>query len=174
MRPEQEWVFPDTDPMERSPSPRFLEVVQDMADQIGLDAQAIVSGAPLELKGVTFWLGHHGDRDPDGLFLYIHMGDIDPALEAPLFRQMLVHNAITPAAVGGYYSLLPDSNTAAFCIRMNMARASNPVAAVLAYIGMFAHQVDELAKVVDQGMALARQAESDAARHATAQTGAPS
>lgn len=146
------------------PSPLFLQVIQDIGTRIGLDAQQIAGGAPIEFKGVTFWITHHGALDPEGLVLSINMGTITAEFEAAMFRQMLEHNAMTPAAVGGYYSLLPGTGTAMFCVRMNMARASNAADAVLAYVGLFAHQVGEFTGLMEQGFQLAlRQVGEDGA-----------
>lgn len=138
------------------PSPLFLEVIQNVGARIGLDPQQIAGGAPIEFKGVTFWLAHHGAMDPEGLVLSINMGEITAEFEAAMFRQMLEHNAMTPAAVGGYYSLLPGTGTAMFCVRMNLARASNAADAVLAYVGLFAHQVDEFTGLMERGLEQAR------------------
>ncbi len=146
----------DADPAQGN-SPLFLQTIQDISQRVGLDAQKIAAGEAIEFKGVVFWLGHHGATDPDGLVVYIHMGEIAAGFEPMIFRRMLERNAVVSGAVSGYYALFPGSNTAAFCVRLNMAKAASPADAVLAYVGLFAAQVEELDKLVRDGMQMARE-----------------
>ncbi len=87
----------------------------------------------------------------------IRMGTIASEFESLILRRLLEHNATTPAGAAGYYSVLPGTDTAAFCIRMNMARAHNASDAVLAYIGLFAKQLEDFSGLMQTGLDAARQ-----------------
>jgi hypothetical protein len=145
---------PDFQFRERSkaPSPKFLEVAQDIGMRIGLDPEKIIAGAAIEFKGVTFWLGQHTELDSNGLVVFIHMGDIAPEYEGEVFRRLLERNAITPAAIAGYYSVWPGTNIVAFCVRVDLATAAEPVDAILGYISLFAHRVGEVKQVTQEAL----------------------
>lgn len=134
------------------PSEQYLRAVQDIAKAIGLDTEKIAAGAALQCNGITFWIGHHGQLDPEGMVLRIHMGAVPTGLESVVLRQLLEHNAVTPAAVSGYYSLLPGTDIIALCVRLNLAKVPRPRDAILAYIGLFAKQVAEFEQMVRAGV----------------------
>jgi hypothetical protein len=134
------------------PSELFLQAVQDIGETIGLDPEKIVAGTPIQCNGLTFWLGHHGQEDPEGMMLRIHMGSVPPEFESVMLRRMLEHNAMTAAAVNGYYSVMPGTDIAVLSVRLNLGKSARPCDAILAYVGLFAKQVQEIDRVVRAGV----------------------
>jgi len=136
------------------PSMAFLEVTQELSNRLGLDAGKLADGAAVDYKDVRFWLQHHGAMDTDGIVLAVHAGDIPHDAQAAAYRQMLTHNALTPASRSGYFAVMPDTDTAMLCTRFDLADTTGAADAITAAITMTAdalqHMADTLAGMVGQ------------------------
>ncbi len=121
----------------------FLQAVQQLADKLGLDAQKLSEGARVEYKGIDFWLHHHGAMDRNGLTLSISTGTIPPQAQAGAYRHLLTHNAMTPAALHGYFGMMPDADIVLFCIRFDLDKTHDAADAIIALIGTMAYELQQ-------------------------------
>jgi hypothetical protein len=110
---------------ELRPPPRFVEVASEIAHLLGLDAQKLLEGCPLQALGMTFWFVHYGARDPDGMTIFAQIGDIakdDPGA----LRRALEYNALSPGGLAGYYAIVPGSDTLVCCWRVDLTLTEDP------------------------------------------------
>lgn len=123
------------------PPALFLRAAQELGTRLRLDVHELVQGAPVEYQGIRFSLQHHGAMDPDGLTLAVHTGTIPAIAQAAAYRQLLMHNAMTAAAVHGFFAMVPDTETVLLCIRFNLERTSDAADAVMAIVGNMAREL---------------------------------
>lgn len=110
------------------PSDRFMQAAGAFARRHALDEASVVLGEPFSIAGIPYCLIHHGTRDPDNATVLIDFGQYalnDSAARAGLFRSLLEHNARTPAALRGYFGLLPGTEQVRYCICANLASAAS-------------------------------------------------
>ena len=146
-----------------NPPERYLETLQEISQKIGVDTEKLVQGQPLEYKGFTCWLHHHGHLDPVGMTLKIGVGVVPPVEGELACKRLLEHNALTPAAVNGYYAMLPGSEIIVYCVRIDLERIPNAADAVLSFIGLLGRDMEALTKAMEEAVDTAmRQVEAGA------------
>lgn len=121
-----------------------LATIETLAAAIGLDAAQLAQGRPVHYKGVDFYLGHHGEADPCGLMLMINIGTLPEEAQALACRRLLEHNTLTPAALRGYFSLMPGTDIVLSCIRFDLERTPDASDAILALIATIASELDAM------------------------------
>jgi hypothetical protein len=107
-------------PSDRPPL-RFLEVASEIAQLLGLDAQMLIAGRPVEAHGVRFGFIHFGQQDADGMTLFAQVGMVPREDEAVALRRLLQLNAATPAARTGYYAIVPGTDDVVCCWRFDIS-----------------------------------------------------
>jgi hypothetical protein len=106
----------------------FTTAVTEFAELTNLDAQALLRGDSLQIKGFSFWLQHYGEHDPAGLTLFVDLGtaqDLTPEQEIPVLRQLLENNASSPAGLCGFFARLPDGGQIVYGFRLALDRLAN-------------------------------------------------
>jgi hypothetical protein len=132
------------------PSPRFVQVAGDVALLLALDAQMLIEGRPVEAHGMRFWFVHYGERDPYGLTLFAQVGALAEEHGAGTLRRLLEFNALTPAALTGYYALVPGTDDLVCCWRWDIAEPADGVAQqIVAEISEMSRQAVEVRKAAD-------------------------
>lgn len=138
------------------PSPRFLEVAGEIAQSMGLDVQMLAAGQPMELRGVRFAFIHFGDRDAYGMTLFAQVGTVPRESEALALRRLLQLNALTPAAISGYYAIVPATDEVVCCWRFDLAGMDDAAAQLVATVReMCEHVAGMRASLDDLGRELA-------------------
>ena len=98
------------------PPPFFLDTAQRVALALGLDVDAATQGRDLEYDAVRFRLCHHGDLDPSAVVLAMHI-ESQGDMGIDMLKALLRHNCMVPAAISGYFGLLPASDALVHCVR---------------------------------------------------------
>jgi hypothetical protein len=104
---------------ELKPFPRFLEAASGIAHLLGLDAQKLLEGCPVQALGMTFRFVHYGVRDPDGMTILSQIGVVDKDDPSAL-RRLLEYNALLPGGRAGYYAIVPGTDTLVSCWRVDL------------------------------------------------------
>jgi hypothetical protein len=128
------------------PSPRFLEVVSELADKLGLDAAAIAGGSGVVVGGIAFNLVHYGRADDDGLTLIVHMGELPAEGRAAMLRPLLEFNVTSPGP--GVYGLIPGTDKVVFRMRIDLVQSASPADEVLKAVAAFSNQLLAMAKIM--------------------------
>lgn len=100
----------------------YRQAVEQLASQMRLDPQALLDGLRFDYKGTGFRLENYGDMDPDGLFLVVEVGEFSDENEGIVCKRLLELNMLVPAARMGYCAVMPGSNVALFCMRIDLAQ----------------------------------------------------
>jgi hypothetical protein len=137
------------------PSPLFLSTVAEVAQKLGLDADKLVAGEAVLLRGIIFHLVHYGQADADGLTLFVQIGAVPESGEAESLRSLLEHNVTSPGA-GGVYGLMPGTDTVVNRTRIDLARSAAPAADVMRQIEAFAVQFEAITGMTQAAIELAK------------------
>jgi hypothetical protein len=135
----------DADAMVK-PSEMVADAITGFAKLAGVDPEQLLSGARFECNGMGAWLCHHGQRDTEGVVLVLDMGQYPESDGEPFLRFALEHNLTAPAALQGYYALVPGTHTLGYCVRLDLARAQNGAAAIATVIGTLVRSVEAVQK----------------------------
>jgi len=132
----------------------YREAVEAFAGKTGLPAAQLLEGLPFECDGARFRLEHYGAADPNGLVVMVEIGELDPEDEVIALRRLLESNALSPAAVSGYYSLLPGTSMVLYCIRLNLAAEPDAAEAMVRLMGTITTgvktMVEELTREIER------------------------
>jgi hypothetical protein len=126
------------------PPQLFSDAVREFAHSIGVDPDAMVAGEKFQANGLGMWLRHFGKKDPDGALLVIDMGQYPEADPEPFLRFAMEQNLNTPAALHGYYALVPGTRTLVLCVRLDLARTQNGAIALALAISTLVRSLDFL------------------------------
>jgi hypothetical protein len=148
MSSENEADIPQFGTKPPEPTERVGKAIREFAQTNDVDPQLLLDGERFEWKKKGMWLRHFGDKDPDAVVLMIDMGDFPEEEPVPFLRFALEHNAFTPAAVHGYYALVPGSNTITYCVRLDIADEPSGAAAIAVLITTLVNAEEYLQKVV--------------------------
>jgi hypothetical protein len=130
------------------PSPRFLEVAQDLAGKVGMSAEQVIEGRPLVYKALSFNLQHHGQLDPSGALILLHLAPLPEREGEFTCRQLLEFNAMMPAGGNAFYGVFPATNTIVYVVRVDLDRNPDAADVILAFVGVMADQIEQAAKVL--------------------------
>lgn len=117
---------------------------------MGLDAQMLAAGHPVETMGTRLAFMHYGDRDPDGLTLLVQIGVVAQEDQALALRRLLHFNALTPAAVCGYYALVPGTDDVVFCWRFDIANTANAAPHIVSVVSGMCRSAVDVRKTLDE------------------------
>lgn len=129
----------------RTIPPAYRHAVEQFASQMRLDVQALLDGQRFDFKGTGFRLENHGAMDPDGLLLVVEVGEFSEQNEGIVCKRLLELNMLVPAARMGYYAVMPGSNVALFCMRIDLVQTPDAHEVVAAAMQAL---TDELARTL--------------------------
>jgi hypothetical protein len=132
------------------PSPVFIAAAAEIARRLGLDAPMLIDGNAFELMGRNFAFVHYGAADPDGLTLLTEVGDFDGSTDMLTLRRLLEFNAATPAALTGYFALVPGAEKVVACTRFDLARIDDPAETVLMHISQIIQNFAEMQRTLGE------------------------
>jgi hypothetical protein len=134
------------------PSELVTSSISEFAEGVGVDPQQLLAGARFECNGMGMWLRHYGQKDPDGIVLVIDMGEYPEGEREQFLQFALEHNLLTPAALHGYYALVPGADNLAYCVRLDLATARNGPAALVTLIATLVKAVERLQKTINAAL----------------------
>lgn len=137
-----------------TPTPRFLEAVQDIAQAVGCDAARVAEGQSVRHHGLDFRIRHHGALDPAGMVLTIDLGPISSDRKASYYEALLKQHFTTPAGVAGYYAMQPDTGRLAYCLRIDLEKTDKVAHATLSFVELTAVSREKLAAVFEEAICL--------------------
>jgi hypothetical protein len=119
--------------LQREFSSSYRHTVEQFASNAGLDCEALLEGKGFDYKGLRFRLENYGAMDPDGFFVLVEAAQFSSDNEGLVCRRLLEMNLLMPAGLLGYYAVMPGTNCAMFCVRIDLAktRQAHVVAAAL-------------------------------------------
>jgi hypothetical protein len=132
------------------PSPRFVEVVGEIAMQLGVDASPLIRGNVIELFGEKFAFIHFGADDPTGLTLFMQTAELKDEPGMDVARSLLEYNATTSAGAAGYFAIVPRTNTVVCCWRFDIEKLEKPAEHLLLIISHIATSAGESRRAAEQ------------------------
>jgi hypothetical protein len=112
----------------------WKSAVMEFATVHGLPANAVLDGEPFLWGKWRFALHRHTQHDPCGLLLAMDLGEIPEATAAQVQLEMLGHNARRASALIGYLGIMPGTNRAVYCVRLDERKTDEPAALIAAII----------------------------------------
>ena len=138
------------------PSPLCVQTVKDLAEKLGLDADRMLAGEGVEVRGTVFHVVHSGAIDSEGLTLVVRMGELADPTDAAMLKSLLEHNASTSSTLSGHYGVMPGSNAIVLQTRFDLAKSRDPSVEILRYIDTFTVQTQAIDEMLKAGMELAQ------------------
>ncbi len=143
----------------RTIPPAYRHTVEQFASHMRLDAQALLDGQRFDFKGTGFRLENYSAMDPDGLFLVVEVGEFSAENEGIVCKRLLELNMLVPAARMGYYAVMPGSNVAMFCMRIDLAQSTDAhevvAAAMQALTAELARTLADLTRAAEKAVGAA-------------------
>ncbi len=137
-------------------SAAYREAVGKFAERICVDPAHLLQSHPIDYEGVRFRFDHHGHIDPQGLLVVVEVGTVEPGSEAVVLRHLLERHVLTPAAVCGYYGMVPGTQVILYFVRLDLSAQADCADAIAALITSVTYGLkelmDELKRDIDQAL----------------------
>jgi hypothetical protein len=132
--------------------------VAAFAREHALPADEVLAGQPFVCGQWRFALQRSPQLDPRGLVVMMDLGEIPEATAARVQLEMLAHNARRPSALLGHLGILPGTNRALYCVRLDQEKTDEPAALIAATVQSLAASLSSsLGKLSSMSEALIRQ-----------------
>lgn len=112
--------------------------VVEFANEHALPAEAVLRAEPFVWGPWRFALHRSEQLDPHGLVVVMDLGEIPEATAAQVHLEMLAHNARRASFVLGYLAIMPSTNRAVYCVRLDDRKSGEPAALIAAVVGFLA------------------------------------
>lgn len=129
-------------------SDKYRVAVQEFSHALGMDPELVGAGARFEYRDIGFFLGHHGQLGGDNMVVMVDAGEIpdDAAGAVAVYEFMMEHNALTPAALTGYFARAPGTKRALYCMPIALDKVDNGADEIAHVIASMADGLADLGK----------------------------
>jgi hypothetical protein len=134
-----------------APSPRFLQVAADIAYKLGLDPRMLAEGHPVDAHGLRFWFVHFGQRDPEGMTMFVRIGEVQEGRPEAL-RRLLEFNGLFPVGMGGYYAIMPGTDVLVCGWRWDIESVDDAAERIVAEVSLICRHVADVRHAVDHAV----------------------
>jgi len=127
---------------------KYRAAVEEFSHSLGMDPELVGAGARFEYRDVGFFLGHHGQMGGDNMIVMVDVGEIpdDAAGAVAAYEYMMEHNALTPAALTGYFARAPGAKRALYCMPIALDQVENGAEEISHVIASMADGLADLGK----------------------------